>query len=67
MTASVSLGARPGRGETYDVVRKFISCTIPAEFKLEVLHAERVRCTAKDNQGGTARVTTSKVRVVDGR
>ena len=67
LSAWVSLGASPGPGETYDVIRKGISYTIPGEFKLEVLPQDRVRCTAKDDQERTARVTTSKVRVLDGR
>ena len=67
VTLWVLLGTGPDRGETYDVLRKGISYTIPGEFKLEVLHPDRVRCTAKDDQELTARVTTDKVRVIDGR
>jgi hypothetical protein len=67
VSAWISLRESPGPGETYDVVRKGISYTIPGEFKLEVLRRDRVRCTAKDDNDRTARVTTGKVEVLDGR
>ena len=67
VSAWISLRESPGPGETYDVVRKGISYTIPGEFKLEVLRHDRVRCTAKDDNGRTATVTTGTVEVLDGR
>ncbi len=67
VSAWVSLRESPGPGETYDVVRKGISYTIPGEFKLEVLRHGRVRCTAKDDEDRTAKVTTSQANVIDGR
>jgi hypothetical protein len=66
VSAWISLEESPGPGETYDVVRKGISYTIPGEFKLEVLRHGRVACIAKDDQDRTARVTTDDVDVVDG-
>jgi hypothetical protein len=66
LSAWISLRASPDRGETYDVVRKGISYTVPGEFKLEVLWHHRVRCTAKDEDSRVARVTTGKVDVADG-
>lgn len=67
VSAWISLRTSPDPGETYDVLRKGISYTVPGEFKLEVLWHHRVRCTAKDDESRVAMVTTGKVDVVDGR
>lgn len=65
-SAWINLEESPGRGETYDVIRKGISFTSPGEFKLEVLPVGRVRCTAKDQYQRVVTVTSLKGRVVDG-
>lgn len=66
LSAWVSLDESPGRGETYDVLRKGISFTSPGEFKLEVLPLGRVRCTAKDQYQRVVTATSGADRVLDG-
>ncbi len=66
LTAWVRLTTEPGPGETYDVVRKGLGYTYPGEFKIEVLNKGWVRCSAKDQRGRLAVVTTTAVSVTDG-
>lgn len=66
-SAWVNLTRAPGKGVTYDIIRKGLAATPGGEFKLEIISGGRARCTAKDAARSTAGITGPKVNLADAR
>jgi len=63
----VNFKAAPEGRQSFDMVRKGLSYTTTGEYKVEIIHDGRVRCTAKDSTGHWARSIVWKTNVTDGR
>lgn len=66
-SAWMNLTIAPGKGVTYDIIRKGLAATPGGEYKLEIITGGRARCTAKDSARSTAGITGPKVNLADGR
>lgn len=67
-SAWVNIRSTPhSHGGSYDIIRKGLSYTPTGEYKLEIIHGGRVRCTAKDATGHWSRTITWDREVTDGR
>jgi len=67
VSAWVNFEIAPVRRQTFDIVRKGLSFSAGGVFKLEVIAGGRIKCSAKDSDGVTARVIGPETSVVDGR
>lgn len=65
--AWVKVDDAPGKGETYDIVRKGLAGTKGGEFKLEIVKNGLVRCTAKDSVRHRGAITGPRGDIADGR
>jgi hypothetical protein len=63
--AWVRLGRAPGAGHTFDILRKGLSYTSTGMYKVEVVEGGRARCTAKDTERRTARITSVRADLAD--
>jgi len=63
--AWVRLGRAPGAGHTFDILRRGLSYTSTGMYKVEVVEGGRARCTAKDTERRTARITSVRAGLAD--